>query len=60
MKCSGLALTGISLKMDGVADEGENLTFGSYVNESGIDEAEHERRLQQFWTVSRYKNDVSY
>lgn len=46
--------------MDGVADEGENLTFGSYVNESGIDEAEHERRLQQFWTVSRYKNDVSY
>ena len=43
-----------------VVPDSDNLTFGSYINEDGIDEAEHNRRLMQFWQVSRYKNDVSY
>ena len=59
LKETYIMISDIRVENDVVPDS-DDLTFGSYINEDGIDEAEHNRRLMQFWQVSRYKNDVSY
>ena len=59
LKETWIMISDIRVENDVVPDSAD-LTFGSYINEDGIDEAEHNRRLMQFWQVSRYKNDVSY
>lgn len=59
LKNSGIALRNIRIE-NGVSDNSENLTFGSYVNEIGISESEHQRRYEQFWEVSRYKKNIAY
>lgn len=53
---SGILISNIRIS-NGVSNK-DNLTFGSYVNEDGLDENERTRRYEQFWQVSRYVSDI--
>ena len=44
--------------VDGNVDE-KSITFGSYVNEEGISDEERMKRIEQFFTVSRFQRDVT-
>ena len=59
LKKSGITINNIRID-NGVTEQMNQLTFGSYVNEYGITEDERERRLDLFWRVSQYKRNVSY
>ena len=59
LKDAGVTISNIRVENDFGVCEGD-LTFGSYVNEPGISETEHERRYNQFWEISKYISDTSY
>ncbi len=59
LRNSGVVIKNIRIE-NGVFSEQPFLTFGSYVNESGISEEEHDRRYEQFWEVSQYKKNITY
>ena len=59
LKESGVVISSIRIG-NGLEVGDENLTFGSYVNEPGIDVEERDRRKNQFWQVSQYKRDLTY
>lgn len=61
LKRSGIMLRGIRIET-GVSqtDTKEHLTFGSYVNEPGISQKEHDERYEKFWIVSQYRKDLAY
>ena len=54
---SGIVLNDIWVD-DGNVQQ-NNLTFGSYVNEDGITQEEHDARYERFWEVSHIQNDIS-
>ena len=56
LRQSGIVLKDIRLDT-GLKDTPIQLTFADYVNDS---ESERERRLEQFWQVSKYKDNVAY
>ena len=56
---SGVLLSNIRVE-NGYVETNGNLTFGSYLNEPGITEDEHERRYGQFWVVSQFNRDIMY
>lgn len=59
LKDSGVLLRNIRIE-NGVESQPEQLTFGSYINESGISDDERNARCDQFWAVAKYKEDVTY
>lgn len=59
LKNSGITLMDIRIEND-IVEAKRQLTFADYVNEVGISDAEHERRIEEFWQVSQYKRDIPY
>ena len=59
LKKSGVLLKNIRI-VNGVSEDADNLTFGTYVNEPGITEEQHEERANEFWAVSQYRKDLAY
>lgn len=51
LKSSGVVLKDIRIS-NGLVEDLGMLTFGSYVNETGITEDEHIKRMREFWEVS--------
>ena len=60
LRKSGVVLRNIRLESPNEDMANQELTFADYLNEDGIEDSEREKRLDEFWQVSRYKNDVTY
>lgn len=58
LKKSGVVVKGLMVE-NGLGME-RHLTWGDYINETGISDAERELRYQSFWDVSQYKRDLAY
>lgn len=59
LKRSGFLISNFRLEHD-ETERKDNLTFGDYVNEIGIDSSERMLRNDEFWRVSQYKKDLAY
>lgn len=59
LRRSGFLLSNFRVQQDEV-ERKDNLTFGDYVNETGIESSERELRYNEFWHVSQYKKDLAY
>jgi hypothetical protein len=59
LRRSGFLLSNFRIERDEVEMK-DNLTFGDYVNEEGLSEDERAERLNEFWWVSQYKQDLAY
>ena len=58
LKSHGVVLFDIVLE-DG-RENLAHLTYADYVNEHGLSEEEHDKRMMEFWNVSRYEKDIPY
>ena len=60
LRRSGVVLRNIRLEPPNQNSSLRELTFSDYLNENGVEDEEWQNRLKEFFTVSRYKNDVMY
>ena len=59
LKASGVLLNNIRVESEKDKSP-KRLTFGSYVNETGLSDVQRKARQEEFWLVSQYKQNMAY